>query len=100
MVAHHLPDDMVRSVLNETGRVLAADGRLVFIDQLWPPVRWIGKIIWRYDRGAFPRRVEALQALIEGAFIIERARVFEITEPCLIAVASKDHSRKIPRIDV
>lgn len=95
MVAHHLPDHIVQHVLVEIARSLAPDGRLIVIDQLWPPTRWIGKVIWRYDRGAYPRTVEALQTVLEGAFIIERARVFEIAEPCLISVAVPRNRQQI-----
>ena len=44
----------------------------------------IGKLIWKYDRGAFPRTAEVLTALLETYFDPAEVRHFEVTEPCLL----------------
>ena len=55
-VSHHLDDELFGSMIREARRVLRADGRLVFMDAVWAPRRWSGRVLWRYDQGSHPAR--------------------------------------------
>jgi SAM-dependent methyltransferase len=67
-VAHHLSDTVFPSVLDELHRVLRPAGHLVFLDPVWQPRRPPGRLLWKLDRGAYPRTAAALRATIERAF--------------------------------
>lgn len=67
-VAHHLTDEMLVSVLRESRRVLKDNGRLVFLDAVFNPRRWLGRILWSLDRGSHPKSAQRLRALLGSQF--------------------------------
>ena len=60
-VAHHLTDTMLSDVLRETVRVLKPGGRMFFLDPVFARDRIAGRVIWRLDRGSYPRTAEVLR---------------------------------------
>lgn len=52
-VSHHLDDATLRATLAELARVTR--GSFVFVDGLLNNRRWLARLLWRYDRGRFPR---------------------------------------------
>ena len=58
-VAHHLTDAMLTDVLRESVRVLKPGGRMFFLDPVFAQDRMVGRMIWRLDRGSYPRTAEA-----------------------------------------
>jgi len=73
MVAHHLPEAVLKDVLTECRRVLRAEGRFVFVDWLRRPDRLPSRILCALDRGAHPYVLESLQPLVEKHFEIDRS---------------------------
>jgi ubiquinone/menaquinone biosynthesis C-methylase UbiE len=69
-VVHHLNDAMLDQVFEEAQRVLKVGGRLVLLDPVLNRERWLGRILWRLDRGSYPRTAEELRKKLEGGLKI------------------------------
>ena len=67
-VMHHLTDSMLDQVFEETLRVLKSGGCLVFFDPVLNRDLWAGRMLWRLDRGSYPREVEELRKLLGAKF--------------------------------
>ena len=59
-VTHHLLDDVLDGFLQESMRILKPDGKLVVLDAVWLPHRLPSRILWKYDRGSYPRTAQTL----------------------------------------
>src|SRR5580658_3020443 len=62
-VAHHLTDPMLADVMRESVRVLKPGGRMFFLDPVFARDRMVGRMIWRLDRGSYPRTAEVLRGV-------------------------------------
>jgi ubiquinone/menaquinone biosynthesis C-methylase UbiE len=87
LVTHHLTDDQLLAVLAESKRVLKPEGQFVFLDAVWNPGRWRGRILWSLDRGSHPRRKEDILKLFQQFFIISTSQSFAVHHEYLIIVA-------------
>jgi len=67
---HHLPDAMLEQVFEEALRVLRVGGHLILLDPVISRERWVGRILWRLDRGSYPRTAEELRKKLESRFKI------------------------------
>jgi SAM-dependent methyltransferase len=67
-VSHHLTDSSLSNLMKESRRVLKAEGKIVFMDALWNPRRMLGRLLWRYDRGSFPRSEYVLRSTLASHF--------------------------------
>lgn len=85
-VAHHLADDLLDAFMREAVRVLRPDGHLVFADPLWEPGRWAGRVLWKYDRGSFPRTSAALRGALAKHFEITHWEEFAVWHAYVLAV--------------
>lgn len=69
---HHLPDDIVRRMLQECSRVCRHEGGYVAIlDAVLPRVKWrrpVAHVIRRMDRGRFMRTEEELKTLLSPKY--------------------------------
>jgi ubiquinone/menaquinone biosynthesis C-methylase UbiE len=88
-LTHHLTDDLLQRMIAEAARVLSPTGKLVLTDAIWKDDRRVGKLIWKYDRGSFPRRAEQLRAVIESHLTIERWEHFAVWHEYIICVARR-----------
>jgi ubiquinone/menaquinone biosynthesis C-methylase UbiE len=70
-VTHHLTDPLLDRMLAEAARVLKPAGRLILLDALWVEKLWAGRLLWKYDRGSFPRTGETLREAIARHFDID-----------------------------
>ena len=86
-VTHHLTESQLDQAIAESARVLRAGGKLVLSDAVWAPSRRIGRLLWRYDRGDFPRTPEVLRAAISRHFKIGSWEQFAVWHEYFIAVA-------------
>ncbi len=89
-VSHHIPDGQITALFGEAARVLRVGGHLVFLDALWEPAWLPGRLLWKYDRGSFPRGRETLKALISGHFGIVRWREFRTFHAYILCVGVKE----------
>ena len=86
-VSHHIPDELLPSLFKESARTLNEQGRLVFVDAVWAPSRPIARLIWRYDRGSFPRTEAALIRAISDESTIESWERFAVFHQYVLGVA-------------
>jgi ubiquinone/menaquinone biosynthesis C-methylase UbiE len=77
-VMHHLTDKMLDEVFEEALRVLKSGGRLILLDPVLNRGRWMGRALWRLDRGAFPRTAQELHERLEARFKIVHWEKFAI----------------------
>lgn len=77
-VAHHLTDAMLTDVLGESVRVLKPGGRMFFLDPVLARDRVVGRMIWRLDRGSYPRTAEALRSVFSRHLKIAHWEQFAI----------------------
>ena len=90
-VTHHLTDESLALMMAECARVLAPGGRLILSDAIWAPDRRVGRMIWHYDRGSFPRTAETLRAAVCGSMKIETWDQFAIWHEYFMCVAGCKH---------
>jgi ubiquinone/menaquinone biosynthesis C-methylase UbiE len=88
-VTHHLTDDLLDRMLGESARVLTAGGKLILSDAIWAPDRRIGRAIWKYDRGSFPRTADILQAAVAKHLAVTTWDQFAIWHEYFVCVAGR-----------
>lgn len=88
-VTHHLTDEGLAQLIAESARVLKSAGRLILADAVWAPRRRIGKFLWKYDRGSFPRSAETLQRSVRTCFTLTHWEQFAIYHEYILCTATK-----------
>jgi ubiquinone/menaquinone biosynthesis C-methylase UbiE len=86
-VMHHVPDALISDLIGECARVLKRGGTFLFIDPLWRPQRPIGRLLWRYDRGSYPRTETRLAELIGAHFADTQWEYFAVMHAYGLCVA-------------
>jgi ubiquinone/menaquinone biosynthesis C-methylase UbiE len=89
MVAHHLSDDLLPKMLNEVRRILRPGGRFLLLDPVYDKKRLPGRILWRLDRGSFPRTPGILRPLVEQHFELIHRDQFSIYHSYFFAIGRK-----------
>lgn len=88
-VSHHIPDAILEDFFRESVRLLKADGQFVFLDAVWSPKRLPSRLLWRYDRGSYPRPLKTLQAILAQHGTIKHSESFAVLHRYLIAVVTR-----------
>jgi SAM-dependent methyltransferase len=83
-VAHHLDDEQLPHLVTELARLTR--GRLVFVDPLWSQRPSLGRVLWRYDRGAHPRTADRLLQALQARFEIESVERFRAIHRYIMCV--------------
>ena len=78
VVSHHLLDTSVVHLIDESRRILKSTGTFLFLDAVWEPERWLGRLLWKYDRGSYPHTVEYLYSVISRQYSIVHREQFAI----------------------
>jgi ubiquinone/menaquinone biosynthesis C-methylase UbiE len=68
-MAHHLTDAQLGDALREFARICRV--KLIFLDPVRDETSWVSQLMWRYDRGSYPRTVDALRSQVSRYFVIE-----------------------------
>lgn len=75
-LAHHLDDEGLDRLVDELARVVRQ--RVLFVDPVWDPRSRRGRLLWRIDRGAYPRLETDLVHALERRFEIDLCRHYAI----------------------
>jgi ubiquinone/menaquinone biosynthesis C-methylase UbiE len=94
-VTHHLPSAVLERMVIESARVLKPNGKFILSDAIWAPRRRTGRLIWRYDRGTFPRTAEVLREVIGAHLHIDQWDQFAIWHEYIICVAGRRAEKSI-----
>ena len=84
-VAHHLPEDRFATLVRELARVTSE--RVLFMD----PVRAEGgvpRLLWRFDRGTYPRSADELVAALREHLEVERVERYSKRHHYVFCVAA------------
>lgn len=87
-VAHHIPDGVLTRLISESARILKDTGRFIFLDPLWEPTRWAGRLLWRYDRGSYPRTAEHLHSIISCYYEIIQWERFAVYHEYILCMGA------------
>ena len=63
-LSHHIPAECIDALFRESYRILKPEGTFVFLDALKNTKRFRSNVMWRYDRGSYPRAIDEVRALI------------------------------------
>jgi len=88
-VSHHLSDRALEEMIHESCRVLRIGGTLLLLDAIWAPERCLGKLIWRYDRGSYPRTAEYLNNVVSKQYSIALFERYAIYHEYVLIRATK-----------
>jgi len=88
-VSHHLSDRALAQMIHESCRVLRIGGILLLLDAVWAPERCLGKLIWKYDRGSYPRTAEYLNNVISKQYSIALFERYAIYHEYVLIRATK-----------
>ncbi|HUJ20117.1 MAG TPA: class I SAM-dependent methyltransferase [Bryobacteraceae bacterium] len=75
-MSHHLADKEIGLLFHELAQVCRT--RLIFLDPVQQPTSRISNILWKYDRGSYPRSASALRSMIGQYFDIEQEEEYTI----------------------
>lgn len=93
-ISHHLPDTAWPLMLAELRRVTR--GTLIFLDAVRDDERFLSRILWRYDRGRFPRRRDDILQAVSREFHVRKVIEFSVYHRYLLCVATPDSSPASP----
>ena len=88
-VAHHLDNELFPRMLGEVSRVLRPGGRLILLDPVFDRKRLAGRMLWRLDRGSFPRTSTVLKQALEERFALRHWDQFAVWHGYVLGVGSK-----------
>ncbi len=82
-VAHHLPDELLERLISESVRVLKSHGKFIFMDPVLNR-SWVARLLWRFDRGSYPRSSDALHRALSARFENIHQEQFELLHRYLL----------------
>jgi ubiquinone/menaquinone biosynthesis C-methylase UbiE len=85
-VLHHLNDEQLGALFNELARVVRH--RVIVLDPIDCRDRMMSNVLWRYDRGSFPRTPDILRKAIEAKFKIEHVSYLTVYHRYMLCVGS------------
>jgi ubiquinone/menaquinone biosynthesis C-methylase UbiE len=85
-VTHHFSDLMLERALDESRRVLRTGGHIVLLDAVVNRQRLAGRILWKLDRGSYPRTDEELRKKMEGKFQLVHWEKFAIYHEYVLGI--------------
>ena len=87
-LTHHLSDDTLIRLINESKRVLKDAGRFILVDAIWRPRRWVARLLWRYDRGSYPRSAEALLQMLSPDYAMIHWESFTLIHDYILCIGA------------
>jgi ubiquinone/menaquinone biosynthesis C-methylase UbiE len=83
-LSHHVSDGDLDKILRELARVVS--GKFVFLDAVERKDSFMSRVLWRYDRGEYPRTSQVLVSALEKFFKVEYQENFHIQHHYLLCV--------------
>jgi SAM-dependent methyltransferase len=68
LVSHHLNEEVLHRVVQQCWRVLKPSGLFLFADAVRRPDRWLSRLMWSLDRGAYPHDMDCLRNVLSKGF--------------------------------
>jgi SAM-dependent methyltransferase len=65
-LSHHLSEKEISALFQELARVCRK--KLIFLDAVYTPRSIASRLLWRYDRGSYPRSPQVLSELMTRSF--------------------------------
>jgi ubiquinone/menaquinone biosynthesis C-methylase UbiE len=75
-MSHHLDDCRISELFMELSRVCR--DRLIFLDAVERRELFLSRLLWKYDRRSYPRRLAVLRQLVQQRFQIEYEEEYTI----------------------
>ena len=94
-MTHHLTYDQLHEILRESARVLNPAGSLVLMDAVLNPSRLPGWILWKLDRGAYPKPSVNLRKAVEQHFVVEQWVRFAVYHEYVVAVCRNPEAYQV-----
>jgi SAM-dependent methyltransferase len=91
-VSHHLTDKLLERLINESVRVLKDGGAFIFVDAVWEPSKLARRLLWKYDRGSYPRTAENLLSVISNHYRLIHDEQYSVYHEYLLCVGVKRFS--------
>ncbi len=91
-VTHHLPDELLPEFFGEAIRILKPTGKFVVLDAVWAPKRMAGRLLWKYDRGSFPRTPETLRTALSKNGQVVHWDEFAVFHRYVIGIMNKNEA--------
>lgn len=88
-LSHHLSDIELPLLFSELARVIRH--KLVFLDPVEYKESKISNLLWKYDRGSYPRSVQALCSAIKPWFEIKQTERYAIYHHYMLCVGRPRH---------
>ena len=85
-VLHHLDDDQVGRMFDELSRVVRR--RLIVLDPVECLDRLMSNLLWKYDRGSFPRTGERIRAALGRRFDLEFVDELTVCHRYILCIAN------------
>jgi ubiquinone/menaquinone biosynthesis C-methylase UbiE len=77
-VVHHLDDSQLAAMVDEAARMMRCGGTLIVVDPVLMH-RLGSRLLWRYDRGAYPRSAARIQTALRRRFTPLKVEEFSVT---------------------
>lgn len=84
-ITHHLNDEQLPMLLRELARVVRRE--LIFLDAVKVQHARISDLLWKYDRGAYPRSAQTLETMLKQYFDIDEIEQYTIQHSYLLCSA-------------
>lgn len=88
-LAHHLSDMELPLLFSELARVIKQ--KLIFLEPLKYKESKISNMLWKYDRGRYPRSIQAICSAIEPWFEIEQKERYSIYHHYILCINKPKH---------
>lgn len=84
-LSHHLSDQQLKCLFIELARGVRE--KMIFLDALDFPDSLVSRLLWKYDRGSYPRNSGDIISEIEAQFEIEKIDMYKIYHHYFLCVA-------------
>ncbi len=89
-MSHHLTDVQLSNAVREFARVCRS--KLIFFDAMRQKTSQLSNLLWKYDRGSYPRSIEHLRREIERHFYIEHEERYSIYHHYWLCIGTPKNS--------